>query len=159
MALSLTCEHVRRAFAYWERLGFVRPRIGDTNKERAKNDLLAEESWLELFKATAPEIFVAATKRAAKAAKFWPKPFEVLEIVECLEQQVKPYYPQLPEPQRERKTPAEFVKNCGTEAKETDFYKELASRMQGRGDLGAENVLDLFSGAVADKMTGGESDA
>jgi hypothetical protein len=128
MKLSLTCEHVRQVFAYWERMGFVRPKVGNTETERAKNDVLAEAEWLEIFRAAAPDIFAEAAKRAAKAAKFWPKPFEVLEIIEPLEQEARPYYPQLAQPQRERKPLAELLRDCGPEAKATDFYKEIVRR-------------------------------
>jgi hypothetical protein len=90
-----------------------------------KDDAWLEHEWAKMFRATAPHVFDEAARRAAKALKFWPKPAEMVEFVEIVEQENESRRPRLPAPETKRAPLADLARNCGPEAKNTDFYRDF----------------------------------
>lgn len=101
----LLTEHISQAFIYFDKIGFKRI----TSCEAEEQEL--EKLWHDLFKKLKPELFASACQKAVLRCRYWPKPAEVMDAIDELNQEVNSKIPeQLPAPAVKRDISKERIK-------------------------------------------------
>lgn len=134
MVLSqLTLGRIEQAFKLFERHGLKRPAVGEENKGKAVNNVLAEEEMFNLLgNEVSAEVFDEVCRRLLKSCKYFPKPVDYFSCIDEVRAEMcfKPAGA-LPEPPKKKTAFSDFLARNPEVAQNSPFAIEFLKKRAG----------------------------